>query len=140
MPGSVSVLFNQAVRNATLHVLGPHGNRVDLDGTIVSGQGGRSVAVTTQDGGTGGYLVAWSAVPAGSGAAVSGALAFAVGRVPAWSTSGVAQYLSAGGAGPGLAATVNAVEGVELAGLLVLVGLVVALAGRWLRPGRGPYT
>ena len=140
-PQVVTLTFSRPVATTTVHILGPNGDRVDLDGTAVSSDGDRAVSVTMQSGGTGGYLVTWTAAPAGNPApaATGGALAFAVGRVPAWAGGGTAQFLSAGGAGPALAAAVNGAEGIALAALLLLVGMVIGVTRGWIPSGHSTY-
>ena len=144
-PRTVEVIFGEPVTDAVLHVLGPRGLRVDLDGTTVIGADGTSVRVTIQSGGSGGYLAAWSAAPAAAPAppaaapapegrrgGTSGAFAFAVGRVPSWTGGPDAGILTAEGASSALAATVDAVGALGLVAAIALVGLILAVGLGWV--------
>jgi copper transport protein len=140
-PHTVEVEFSSAVQGPTVLVFGPGGRRIDLDGTAEVTHGGAAVSVTIEDAGTGGYLVAWSATSAGGDAPgpttpMGGALTFAVGRVPGWTTGPIGGLLTPSGSSGGLAAAVEIAGGVALAALVVLAGLVLARTVRWA-PGAG---
>jgi len=129
-PHTVAVEFDAAVQAPLIRVFGPNGRRIDLDGTAEVTRGGSAVSVTIEDAGTGGYLVAWSAAAGGGadrspGAQTGGALTFAVGRVPGWTTGPIGGLLTPSGSSGGLAVCVEIAGGIALAALVVLVGLVV---------------
>jgi len=135
-PHTVAVEFASAPLTPSVRVFGPDGRRVDLDGTTQVTHGGATVSVTIENAGTGGYLVVWSAAPTGDGdhgssQQLAGALTFAVGRVPGWTTGPIGGLLAPGGSSGGLAAAVEIAGGVALAALVVLVGVVLARAVRW---------
>jgi copper transport protein len=135
-PHTVALEFASAVEAPTVQVFGPGGRRIDLDGTAEVTRGGAAVSVTVEDAGSGGYLVAWSATPTGGdgrgpSTPVGGALTFAVGRVPGWTTGPIGGLLTPSGSSGGLAAAVEIAGGLALAALVVLVGLVLAREIRW---------
>lgn len=130
-PRTVSVRFNEPVEAPALHVYGPSGERVDLDGTTTLGNGGLSAGVTIQGAGAGGYLLTWAAESL-RGGPQQGSLVFAIGRVPGWTSGPGGGLLAAGGSSGSLAAALEGADGIALVAMVVLAGAIVVLALRWL--------